>query len=60
MAAYLTPVSTLKSGGFPMVIPVGIQLSYITISDCQGLVIYIRDLPDRTQICKKYYRPEQE
>ncbi len=59
MAAYLTPVSTLKSGGFPMVIPVGIQLSYITINDCQGLVICISDLLDRTQICKNYYHLEQ-
>jgi hypothetical protein len=59
MAAYLTPISTLKSGGFPMVIPNGIQLSYITISDCQGLTICIRDLPDRTQICKNHYHLEQ-
>ena len=59
MAAYLTPISTLKSGGFPMVIPNGIQLSYITINDCQGLPICINDLPDRTQICKNHYHLEQ-
>ncbi len=43
-----------------MVIPDGIQLSYITISDCQGLTICIRDLLDRTQICKNRYHLEQE
>ena len=59
MAAYLTPVNTLKSGEVPMGIPNGIQLCYITISDCQGLTIYIRDLPDRTQICTNHYQIEQ-
>lgn len=59
MAAYLTPFNTLKSGGFPMVIPNGIQLSYITISDCQGLVICIRDLLARIQICTNRSHLEQ-
>lgn len=60
MAAYLTPVNTLKSGEVPMGIPNGIQLCYITINDCQELAILIKDLLYRTQICMNRYRLGKE